>query len=184
MSAPTPQAIAAVYDFERVLEFALKTVLEAAQLKAFTSQAVPAGNDDAQNADLVAQGYELLDFQKDRPRVEIEFVCGAGQRQFVPHPDTGVETEAAWKGQYLLKLVTAADMRLHSALRTMVRYQMQKLRGTINDVAPMTLHNLQLLTDAGTSPVITPEDGVFLSTMNFDIDFSIQADAWAQLVTT
>lgn len=180
---PTPQQLAAVYDFEAVFENALKAVLTAAEVKAFTSQLIPSTGDAAEDATLAAQGFEILDFQKDRPRVEIFFTPGAGMGQLIQHPETGAETETAWKGGYALRLITAADMRIHRAFRTLVRYQCHRLRGVVNGVAPMTLHCLQFLRDAGTSPTIKSEDGLFESALQFEIDFSIQGNAWAQLAT-
>lgn len=174
-------AINDIYNFERVFEVALKNVLTAANVKAFTSQLVASTGNAEQDAALVAQGWDFLDFQKDRPRAEIFFTPGAGRGQLIPHPLTGEETETAWKGSYTIRLITAADMVIHAAFRTQVRYLLHRLRGDLNAVAPMTLHSLNFLADQGTSPVIEPQQGDFQTTMQFEIDFSIQGNAWPLL---
>ena len=184
---PTPENIAKVYDFSNVFEVALKTLFTSGptQVKAFTSQMIPTTGDASQDAQLQQQGYEIIDFIKDRPRVEIFFTPGAGQErheaQNIGGFDTSVET--SWKGQFRLDCTTDADIRQHSAFVTMVRYVMHtQLYNGINGKILQNHYIHQFAKDSGTTPMIKTEEGLFQTTLLFNIDFSIQEGAWALLV--
>lgn len=180
---PTPDQIAAVFDFERVFELAAKALLTANNIKAFTSQMIVTSGSADGDAALVAQGWDIINFQKDRPRAELIFTPGAGQKQPRVAVFNGNEfpVETAWKGQYKIDLITGADMRIHAAFRTMVRFVMHTQLLTINGPY-LDLHQIQSFhADNGTSPVMKPEDGVFQTTMLFEIDFGILDAAWATL---
>lgn len=178
---PTPEQIAVVYDFENVLESGLKTLFETVQIKAFTTQDFGATKDDG-NGNQVP----VIDFKKDRPRAEIGFVTGAGQGQFRPIIVDGTEVpvETSFKGRYTLDIFTAPDIKIHSAYRTYIRYFMHTKLIGLNGVAPMTLHKIQnFQRDSGTSPIFKSEDGYMRSTLVFDIDFSIQDEAWETIAS-
>jgi len=184
MSIPATNNIAAIYDLERVGEVALSNYFKLAGINAFTSQAIPGTGDAEADAALVAQGYTLLDFQRDRPRVEIFSTIGGGKGRFIPHPQfSGVECETQWDIQFQLFLVTEPDMRTHAAFRTLVRYLVHSARGTINALDPLTRHYLSTFVDGGTSPVEKPEEGTFQTRIILGSTISVQSDAW-QLLTT
>lgn len=162
MSELSPEEL--IYGFERVFETSLKSVFDTAQIKCFTTQ-------------------DTFDFQKDRPRVEVMFTPGAGQKQRPYLPAIQEEREVAFKGQYRLDLITAAAVAVHNDFRTKIRSLVHGLPARINSVEPMQYHKLQFINDAGTTPTLKPEDGYYLTVMIYDVDFSIQADAWALLAT-
>src|SRR5690242_7850864 len=108
---PTPEQIAAIYDFQQVMELALKTIFTAQQIKAFTSQMIESTGNSANDQALIDQGWDIINFQKDRPRVEILFTPGAGQDQFRAATINGVEVpvETSWSGQFKLDVITRAN---------------------------------------------------------------------------
>jgi len=103
---------------------------------------------------------------------------GAGQKRF--HKLTDKNVEAAWKGLLRFDVITGADMTVHSTFRARVRAAAHHMQ--VNGDA-LIQHNLQFFTESSTSPTFAPEDGTFQSVLLFDIDFSIQADAWAVFST-
>lgn len=188
---PDNAAIALVFDFEHIFEVAIKALFIANAIKAFTSQMTASTGNAAQDAALVAAGWDIIDFQKDRPRVEITFTPGSGAQQWNNKTFTGsvtgynptgeIPVETSWKGQIKLDLITPADMQIHTAYRNFVRFLMHTQLTTLNNTA-LTLHRIQsFYHDAGTTPVLKPETGLFQTSMLYDLDFSIQDDAWATL---
>lgn len=165
-----------LYDFERVLEKATRAVFVAVEIKAFTTYAVPKSGDSA-----IDDQLETYDLQKDKPRAEIMFTPGAGQGHF--KLVNSVERETCWKGQLRIDIVSEDDMRIHSALRVKVRALMHGFRELVNSVEPMQYHKVQFCADAGSTPALQIQEGELVTTMLFDIDFSVQDDAWA-LITT
>jgi hypothetical protein len=149
-----------IYDFERVLETSAKAVFTTAEVAAFTSQ-------------------DTFDFQKNRPRVEILFTPGAGRQQYHVLA-SGNLVETSWSGTFRVQVVTRADISIHSEFRAEVRGIMHALPWTINEVEPMMHHCLHRIVDGGTSGMeIAPEDDLMKTTLEFQVDFSVQADAWA-----
>lgn len=154
-------AVSDIYNLEAVVENSIQAVFTASSVVSFTTQ-------------------QLADLQKGRPRVEIEYINGAGHERWIKV--NGYPRETAWKGTVKLELITNADISIHSAYRTQIRSIMHGLSQTVNEVAPMTLHNIhQFLIDGGTSPKWVPQEGSYQTTMNFEINLSVQANAWAIL---
>lgn len=177
---PTPENIALIYDFERVMETSLKSVFTQNNVKAFTSQMIVRTGDAAQDGAAVQAGYDLIDFQKDRPRAEIMFIPGAGQGRFVAKFIGGTEmpVETSWKGQFKIDLITPPDIRIHAAFRTKVRFIMHTQLLSVNGTT-LRFHKIQnFYRDGGTSPVMKPEEGVFQTSLIFDLDFSLEDCAW------
>ncbi|MDE2103923.1 MAG: hypothetical protein KGL39_42195 [Patescibacteria group bacterium] len=182
---PDSDAIKAIYDFEAVMEMALAQLFDGNQIKAFTTQWIAKTGNAETDAANEADGYSLLDFQLDRPRVMVEFVPGAGAGQFTNKVIAGVEmpVETSWSGQFKIELITAPESRLHASYRTMCRYIMHTQLLSLNGNA-LTLHKIQSFPkDAGTTPRMKGEDGAFQTIMLFDVDFSVQDDAWNSFAT-
>jgi hypothetical protein len=178
---PSAEQLAAVYDFQGVMEVALKSLFTAREVKAFTSQFIVSTGNDAEDEALIEQGYEILDFQRDRPRVEITFTPGAGQDQFAAKIIAGVEmpVETSWSGQFKVDVITAPDIRVHKAFVIAVRFLLHTQLQSINGSEYLPLHRIQpFAMDAGTSPQMKTDQGDFQTTLLFDIQFSIQDDAW------
>jgi hypothetical protein len=181
---PSAEQIAALFDFPGIMEPALKGLFTLREIKAFTTQAVPSTGDAAADQVLTGQGFDIIDFQRDRPRVEIMFTPGAGQGQFRPlqiTDDTAVPVETSWSGQFKLEVITAPDVRIHRAFVTAVRFIMHTQLYTLNGNF-LDKHRIQVdVKDGGTSPMMHADEGAFQTTQLFDLDFSIQDDAWATL---
>lgn len=182
---PTAEQIASIYDFQGILELALKTLFTLREVKAFTSQMTPSTGDPAADQALIDEGWDILDFQKDRPRVEIIFTPGAGQGQFRATTIAGLEKQVSidtsFKGQFRLDVFTLPDIAVHKAFVTAVRFIMHTQLLTLNGTT-LLRHRIQPdLMDAGTTPITKAEQGTFSTTLLFDVDFSIQDDAWEQL---
>lgn len=180
---PTAEQLAAVYDFPFIFENALKAVFEAAEVKAYTSQFVARTGEAEADAALVAAGFQLFDFQKNRPRAEIFFQSGDGAQRWhaLKVLGTDQEVETSWAGEYKVTCVTRADIRIHAAFVTQCRFLLQTLQPRING-APLTRHFLQpYALDTGTQRVPKPEQGSFTTDLGLGVNFSIQAQAWAEL---
>lgn len=172
-----------IYDFENIIEAAAATVFAAAQIQNATTLTFPA-------------------MQKVRPRVEIIYIHGAGKGMLIIPPGTppSIENrrESCWSGQLKLELITQDDIVQHCAFRSSVRAIMATFWTLINGqggVTPwsysdnggpppdgrLSNHKLQFARDAGTTPVMVPERGYLQTTMLYDTDLSVQANAWALL---
>lgn len=152
-----------VYLFEFIFSEALRQVLSDAEFDAWTAYVVP-------------------DFQKERGRVEVIFVPGPGQG--IWKMINGEPRERAWKGQFVLHAITQIDQVQHGIYVGQLRTLMAKAGSLINGTDPMQFHKLQpFFMDAGTSAVLTSDDGYYMTTLNYNVDFSIQDNAWALLTT-
>lgn len=150
-----------IYSFETIFAQALQAVLNGRDVRSYTILDAP-------------------NFQNDRPRTEIIFVPGSGRGRW--NPARADLRETAWKGAYNLFLITDANVQAHSAYVALVRSIMHGIDTAINGAEPMTRHRLQaFFRDGGTSPSYKPEDGVYETRMIYEVDFSVQADAWAAL---
>ncbi len=163
-----------LYDFEKWIELGIQTVLEADpwdlskdQQRVFTTQ-------------------DTGDFQKVRPRVELMFATGAWdqQREYPLDAQDGlgqVRREVAWQGELHVQVISESDITVHTPFRTAVRAAMSSLVRTVNVPAILPYHNISRVTTRGSTPAIKPEENLYLTTMIFGLQFSINATAWPQI---
>lgn len=168
-----------IYDIEGILEAAAQAVLNALSLEAFTTRSDP-------------------EFQKVRPRVEIEATLGGGLGRFVPIKDGAVVTsptadvtpselfflrrESAWQVRLQFNIITEADITIHAEYRAKVRAALAQLWVSINAPATLPRHVLQLTKDNGSSPImVQPEQGMMKTEITFDGSVSVVNGAWADL---
>jgi hypothetical protein len=152
-----------IYDFEGIIEPAVCNVLTSASLIAIHSGSDPK-------------------FQQAIPRVEITIAVGSGaQRPWAIDATEANQRETAWNAQLRLDLITPSDIIVHRAYRATIRSQMAILPTTINNTTGMERHKIQRITDAGTSPCQSPQDGIYQTTLLYDLQFSVQSYAWADL---
>lgn len=148
-----------VYMFEFIFPEALRLVFAAMDLTAYTNFVPP-------------------QLQKERPRAEIIFIPGAGKGVINP----ASQRESAWSGNFKVDLITAPDIALHAAYVSKVRSRLGNIVPEINAVPPMENHAIAYpLRDGGTSAAYASERGDFMTTLIYELDFSIQATAWALL---
>lgn len=153
-----------LYMFEFIFPEAVRLVLKDREITAHTNFVPP-------------------ELQKERPRAEIIFIPGSGRNIWALI--NGEKRECAWSGQFLLHIITAADEAIHARYVTKLRSLMHGIGTLVNNTPPMQFHKIQeFFRDAGTSEKIQPEDGAYQTSLAYDIDFSIQANAWAALLNT
>lgn len=152
--------LAAIYDFETPIEGAIKTLLTDAGLTVKTP-------DDA------------IDFQKDRPRVEVMFAeTGANDSRRQICPD-GKYRHDLYRGTLTLAVVTAPRTDDGEQTTTHQEYK-AKVRQVMSDAYAATLDDLEIrnVIPAGSTPRISPEDGVEVSNLLFNIEFNVKETSW------
>lgn len=171
--------VAAVYDFEIVIEPAVKALFKAQGLTCITSRDAPT-------------------LQKAVPRVELSYSHGPGLNRFAPlQPliDAGIipagltplqywqmRRESAWQGQINLELVTQADLGQLTLYVTQVRAILANCWQLINGITVQSLF-LQFDKEPTNGPVYSPQEGYFGMKMSQPVKVSVQADAWQALVS-
>jgi len=158
-------SVASVYDFENVIATAVAAVFTNAKFTALTQLSEP-------------------DEQKPRPRVEVIFEV-SGQQTMGPRAilADGSPRIAGYKGQLLLHCITdasTAGKNTHGAYRAAVRNFCTGLPALLNGTA-LTQHKINLMVEGPTRHGFSPEKGYEGSTLQYAVDFSIQADAWVTL---
>lgn len=163
MSAPTFDEI---YSIEPQLDAALDTLLTAEEINTVTPN-------KAANS-----------FQKPRARVEVVTThtdLNQSNHNVAPHFRSRLWQEAV-AFTVVTNASTEADggMRWHNQIRARVRNLMAKLRYNLIHVYPELLpyHSVANVVEQGTAPNITPQDGVLISEMNFELTVNVKPDAW------
>jgi hypothetical protein len=163
-----------IYDFETAIEEAFRTALADAGLTAHTLLTVP----DA--ADIEAS----QEFQRSRPRVVVSLEVGAAKGQLLAAPGTrassGSSREMAYGGTLTLEIVTAATIAAHREYRAIVRQVMDTICPAVNG-DPVTHHKVQRVRATGSGTTYEAAGGCYAARLTYDVDFSIQAEAWNAL---
>lgn len=155
-----------IYNIEPAIETALKTIIEAEEVS------------------VVRTTDAATDFQKLRPRVELEYI-----HTDLNQSNSGASTyyrSRLWSGQLNMLIVTNAKadddggMNQHFQIRARMRNVMAKLRKDLISTYPTLLpwHTVELVREQGTSPSITPQDGSITSQMTFEFQVNVKPDAW------
>jgi Concanavalin A-like lectin/glucanases superfamily len=170
-----PANVAAVYNFEGAIEPAISRLFIAAGIIGYTSQGKI-------NAD--GSINPKLDLQKDRPRTETVLTKGAGKLQWHLVNDTDPYEsirETMWQGSVEVALITAADPVVHFLYLAMVRNICAGIPIAVNGIT-LLLHVIHApVREAGESHQYDQENGLYITRLNYNIDFSIHADGWALL---
>jgi hypothetical protein len=169
---PTAPSIDALYDFETAIEGGFKSLF-AVHLAAVS-------------------GYTTSDkaaaLIEHRPRCEFEFTAGGETGHH--RPELPYYRADAFLGQMVITIVSntrpdEAGTSEHSAFRAAVRNLMAKAptlfkanRDDTNDLMPY--HAVHDLAQGGSSPAYESEDGYYSTSIQYDIKFSIQPDAWPE----
>jgi hypothetical protein len=162
----TNEAAIALYDFETVLPSAAKAVFAAAGLAAYTLADTPT-------------------VQRSRPRVEIIYRHGGNSSPAQIHRMTdGTYRVAAFRGELSIYVITDADATgrsAHSAYRAQVRAVLASLPFVLNAGAnpPLPKHAIHFPpVSESEEHGIRQADGFEQTTFTWNINFSIQANAW------
>jgi len=154
-----------IYDIETAIEAAFKTLFEEELFATYVT------NDAAS-------------FQKERPRVELMFALGG---------ETGHHSTAsdyyrpdAFSGSLAVAIITPADDQgtaQHAQYRARVRNLMAKCRTRFRsdseaDDALLPYHTIMDVVESGTAPAYAPEDGHYISRINYELKTNIRPAAW------
>jgi hypothetical protein len=154
-----------IYDFEVIVPVAVQTVLTAAGLTAMTIA-------------------DTQDFQKTRPRVEVVYKhTGEAQPQRKAMLDDGSKRTSCFRGELKLHAITDADAAgklAHSEYRAQVRAAVAVLQDQLNGSA-LANHNIQFITSGNEETGVRSADGYQQTTFSFQVDLSVQQDAWSIL---
>lgn len=168
-------AITDIYDFETAIEEAFRAAIAGEGINAFTLLTVP----DETDTEAAQQ------FQNTRPRVVIHLVTGAAKGLLLPaagvRASSGSLREQAYGGTLTIELVTEAAIVTHRTQRAQLRALLDTICPTLN-VLPAK-HNIQRVRAAGTGETMQASQGAYVSRLTYDIDFSVQTTAWADLET-
>ena len=138
--------------------------------------------DPANNAPDVTVYTPLTDpeLQSARPRLVFTFSPGAGQKRLVRpktdqtlRPAPGVLQDGAFKGQLRVEIVTAADIKIHTAYRVFIRRLMATIVPQLNDGQKLPLWMIDSILFNGMTPHYSPETGVYTSVALYDFDYQL-----------
>lgn len=169
MNQPAPD-YKSLYKFKTVLETGFEKWLnDNAELKLVATGKVD-GLDNTEGA--------ADNFQKPRPRVECIAIPGASLGQYVLDAD-GNRRENGWSASISLGLITDTTAELHEEYVAEVRNLMataDQIFGADNDYMPY--HEVGRIITEGSEPAITPENGVYVTRLNFSLNFAIKITAF------
>ena len=161
-------AITELFDFETVVATAVQNVLQDQfGLKAFTIA-------------------DKIDFQKDRPRVEIVYMHQGEtnpKRLSNPLPD-GSRRTSCFRGELLLHAISEAEETgklAHSEYRAQIRNAVSQLAALVNE-NELTKHRINFVVTGNEKTGVRSGDGYQQTTFPFTVDISIQQDAWASIL--
>lgn len=161
MSATQTQ-ILAVYDFENIIPNAVAVAPTLAGLNCATQSTIGT-------------------LEKPRPRTEIIFKVGS---ETIPRRMIGPQMlNAAWSGMLSCSVITDStetDKITQSQYVSQLRYLMPNIGASVNGVL-LTKHKIQFVRETGTSLMIKTSEGYLQTSINFNVDFTIQADALTAL---
>lgn len=156
-----------IYDFETAIEAGFKSFFTSQDIAAYVT------NDAGET-------------QKPRPRVEIMYANGAeaghnstASTYYRPDTFTGSLTVAVVTNAKDESIGTAE----HALFRARVRNAMAKSRSLLKADADgantlLPYHCVLDVVESGTAPAYAPEDGHFVSRLNYELKINIRPDAW------
>jgi hypothetical protein len=161
----TPETAAAIFDFESLVPRAVASVLTDAGLTVLTIE-------------------NAVKFQKVRPRVEVIYkhLGEATPKRLTPLPNRSIRT-SCFHGELMLHCITDADpigKMAHSQYRAVVRAVISGLEEAVNG-EKLVFHRINFVVTGNEVTGIRPHDGYQETRFPFQIDISIQNDAWATL---
>ena len=151
-----------VYDFESVIECAVKAVLEANDLTTYTSA-------DAS-------------VERVLPRVEVAFSPGGetGHAEFLPNGTDGELLANEWLGSLALMVIVKSnavdDLKVN---RAKVRDVAARFRTLLD--AECALHSILEVRGAGASPSFATEKGWLACTLRYNVKFGLVPGALVEL---
>jgi hypothetical protein len=167
---PVAPSIETLYDFEAAIETGFKNLF-LAELEAVA---------------VVTTSDKAATFSEHRPRIELE--CTVGGEAGHHRPALPYYRADAFTAQLIVTVVSntrpdEVGTSEHSSFRASVRNLMAKAptllkanRDAANDMMPH--HAVHDLVHSGSTPSYETEDGYFATSIQYDLKFGIQTDAW------
>lgn len=138
-------------------------------------------------------GFDAAQFQKARPRIECYFEPGTafGSPPHYVNTADGARRVNGWTGQLRTMIVTntvsgateaeaaANSYQLHMQYRAFVMNLLATLDYALaDDSVLLPYHQIARCWEAGNSPKIAPQDGVYTSQLNHNLIYSIRPSAY------
>jgi len=187
-----------IYDFETPVEMALALAFAAEEIKIYTPSNEGFATDAwrAANPELSDQ-ILTVEFQQARPRIELAFRAGTAAGRNYPSSTTraplgGWDHDLARGSIIGIKVITKVSILEHRQFLAQVRGLMATILRTINGdetiadaIAGQQLvyHRLAEVTEAGASPIYTPEQGVYQTDLQYAAQLTLEAEYVAALET-
>lgn len=176
-------ALQSLYEFETPVEQAFALLVAGAEMKCYTPSNASLLTDEFKAANpALAENLLVQDFQKERPRVEIEFQMGAAQGISYPEIDFpavgGYLYELAHAFTLQVVCVTAAETVVHRQHVAAVRVLLATALRSINGIT-LPNHRIEELTSQGGAPQYKPEEGNYVSILTYSGQIAIQNDILA-----
>jgi len=169
-----------IYDYFTPIEEAIAARFTAANLTCYTALGL-----ELLSAESTTSATGEQEFQKARPRVELVLQPGAAKGMLRAQADRkttfGHMREKARMASLQMRIITAPQVVAHRAFVAQVLFLCDTLAADVNNTKSLTNHNLQSVRCSGGSVGYKPEDGDFETTLNFDVEFSVQEYAWDAL---
>lgn len=173
-----------IYDYFTPIENAIAAAFHAHDVICYT----PLGKQGADDADDLTPDQEDPDFQRERPRIEIALMPGAGMGRLRVSSGRQVANghlrEMAYRSALNIEAITKADIREHRSYLCRILFLCDTLAHDVNNTALLYNHKLQRIQSTGGSVEYKPEDGLFRSLLTYDVDFSVQQYAFEALEAT
>jgi hypothetical protein len=193
---PTTSQITSIWDIESAVETAAAAWLSTILIAVGTLRTVITPSSESK-------------FQSERPRAEVICVLGSqktntpeGNRMLanLSFPGKAFEIANNYQGQLQISVITSAaeeSKPLHAQFRAVVRWLMAQFAyatkpllnsdGSVQSAQnPYTLtqHIIQFVTEASTAPIYSPEEGVWKSSIHFDLRISLHAGSLQLLISS
>jgi len=191
-----PAAIAPIYDFS-LIEKAIQSYFCSDEDWPFVKPPSENDGDAWKNRETWMPGgkipfftaYETLIFQKHRPRVGIDLNnISPLQMPVRGHVDAdGNLRNEWWRANLIIACVTVPNYTLHVQLRGIVMAIAAAMAAPTQDAQPtganqyLAFHEITDCWDTNNNTIIHPEDGNYLSRINYNLTFAVKPSAWDDL---
>lgn len=163
----TPDQYRAIFDFETIFPVAMATVLQAFGITVVTQA-------------------NITKFQTVRPRCECIFKTGPERqpRQIIQVGFT--QYNAAYTGTIAFSIITDTNehmKEIHAQWVSQLRALVPVAGNQLNGGTYLPNHKLQWIRESGTTLTKNNEEGYWVTSLSYDMDFSIQKQALESLAT-
>lgn len=172
----------AVYDYFTPIENAIAAAFQRNGVDCYT----PLGEQQL-NESSESEPSNTAAFQKKRPRVEVVLMPGANKG--ILRAEDGRRVAAGYLREWartsslVLAVITEADIIQHRAYLAKILYLLDTLAYDVSGTETLQNHAIQSIKCLGGSIAYKSEEGNYQTTLNNELEFSVQTTAWALLET-